>query len=272
MSRVIQRIQSDLNQGENYFVTRRSVRAGETYPPHWHDYFEFELVLEGRGTQIYNGTEYALERGTVSLMSYYDFHALHFQADTKLLKLQFNEQMLPKELNEFIFLSRNRFCCSLSEEETEEMIRWMELIEAESRDRRQFYDCMVRNAISSLMVTMLRRMAPQPSAAAPSLLQKAVAYVHGHFRENISLTQVAAACSVTPNYLGKRFSEWMGLSFSEYLNTVRLRHACNLLSGTDLSVREIARSSGYGSIEYFEYSFKRRLSCTPLAFRQNNPT
>ena len=269
MKQTIKWIQSNLNQGENYCVTRREVRAGHSVSPHWHDYFEFEIVLDGRGEQIYNGTRYALERGTVSLMSYYDFHALHFQSDTKLLKLQFNEQMLPKELNEFIFSSRNRFCFSLSEDELQEMIGWMELIEAESRDRLRFHDCMVRNAISTLVVILLRKISPLPTIATPSILQKAIAYAHTHFRENISLTQVASYCAVTQNYLGKRFSEWMGVSFSEYLNTVRLRYACSLLSSTDLHVREIAISSGYSSIEYFEYIFKKKLSCTPLEYRRS---
>jgi YesN/AraC family two-component response regulator len=268
MSRTIKRIQSNFHQGENYYVSRIEVCAGHSVPPHWHDYFEFEIILDGDGEQIYNGTRYALKRGTVSLMSYYDFHALQIQKELKILKLQFNEQMLSKELNEMLSFSQNRFCFSVSEEELQAMIGWMELIETEDRKRMRFSDCVVRNAISMLVVMLLRRISPLSSLAAPTLLQKAIAHIHTHFRENISLTQVAEYCSVTPNYLGKRFSEWMGTSFSDYLNTVRLRYACQLLSGTDLRVREIAIASGYSSVEHFEYIFKRKLSCTPLDFRK----
>lgn len=268
MNHTIKHIRSDLSGGENYCATQIEIKAGHTVSPHWHDYFEFELVLEGYGEQIYNGTRYVLERGTVSLLSYYDFHALRITDDLKLLKIQFNENMLPKDLSDFIFLSQNRFCCSLSEEETREVIRLMENIMDEDASRSQFYELMVRNAISTLMVMLLRRTSSLPAPAMPSLIQKTAAYAHTHFRENISLTQAAEACSVTPNYLGKRFTQWMGVSFSEYLNTVRLRHACNVLTGTDLSVKEIAFSSGYNSIEHFEYIFKRKLACTPTAFRR----
>lgn len=71
--------------------------------------------------------------------------------------------------------------------------------------------------------------------------------------------------SVTPNYLGMLFSKRMGVSFSDYLNTVRLRVACNLLAQTELSVKEIAFASGYNSFEHFEYTFKKTfLLTTPI--------
>jgi len=270
MSSTIKHIRADLPSGQHYCATRPKIAAGNVVSPHWHDYFEFELVLDGYGEQIYNGIRYELKRGTVSLLSYYDFHALRFFSDTKLLKIQFNETMLPVELSEGLFLSQNRFCCSLSEEEMGEVIRLMEQIQREDADRSQFYELMVRNAIVSLMVMLLRKTSSTASPAMPSLIQRAVAYVHTRFREDVSLAQAAEACAVTPNYLGKRFTQWMGVSFSDYLNTVRLRHACNLLTGTELPVKEIAFASGYNSVEHFEYSFKKKLNCSPLSFRRQS--
>ena len=269
MNSTIKHIRSDLPSGQHYCATRPEITEGTVVSPHWHDYFELEVVLDGSGEQIYNGARYELKRGTVSLLSYYDFHALRFFSDTKLLKIQFNETMLPKELSDRLFLSQNRFCCALSEEETGEVIRLMEQIRREDAVRSQFYELMVRNAIASLTVMLLRKTASTSSPAMPSLIQRAVAYVHTRFREDVSLTQAAEACAVTPNYLGKRFAQWMGVSFSDYLNTVRLRHACHLLTGTDLSVKEIAFSSGYHSVEHFEYRFKKTLNCTPMAFRRS---
>jgi AraC-like DNA-binding protein len=146
----------------------------------------------------------------------------------------------------------------------------IELIMREDRERSQFYELVVRNAIATLVVILLRKAALLPLPATPSLLQKTAAYAHGRFRENISLSQIAEELSVTPNYLGKRFSQWMGVSFSDYLNTVRLRHACHLLAGTELSVKEIAFSSGYNSIEHFEYSFKKKMTCSPTVFRRQS--
>jgi YesN/AraC family two-component response regulator len=73
---------------------------------------------------------------------------------------------------------------------------------------------------------------------------------------------------VTPNYLGVQFTKKMGISFSDYLNTMRLRYACNLLDSTDLAVKEIAFASGYNSVEHFGYTFKKILGDSPLNYKK----
>ncbi len=268
MNTKIKRIRSEFPEGMNFRTERKEIRAGDYFPPHWHDYFEFEIVLDGQGEHIYNHCHDHLDRGSAYLMSYYDFHELRAKTDMVLLKIQLNEKMLPEELARFIALSGNRFSCLLNEEETDEIVRILREIDEEKRERFPFYERMLRSLISLLIIKFLRHIPPLPEQTIPDLVQQAVAYVHIHFREALSLTQLAEHCAVTPNYLGMRFSRWMGVSFSDYVNTVRLRYACDLLAGTDLSVKEIAFSSGYHSVEHFEYIFKRKLSCTPLAFRR----
>ncbi len=268
MTQQIKRAISELPHGKNYYIERRSIRAGTYFAPHWHDYFEFEIILEGEGEHIYNHECYTLKRGDAYLMSYYDFHELRAKTDILLLKIQFDEQLLPKELNDFIFLSKNRFCCSCSSEDTAAIISMMELVEQEELEHQLFRELIIRNLLTSVIVRFLRNVESIQQPSLPGLLQKAVVYIHNHFREDLSLPMLAEHCAVTPNYLGTLFSKWMETSFSDYLNTVRLRHACNLLSSTVLPIKEIAFASGYHSVEHFEYIFKKNLSCTPTAFRK----
>ena len=101
------------------------------------------------------------------------------------------------------------------------------------------------------------------------LVQKAMAYIHSNFRFDISLEQMAKDLSVSVNYMGAVFKKWVGVSFNEYLNTVRLKNACNMLETTDLSVKEIAFASGYKSVEYFLYRFKNNLKTTPTAYKKD---
>lgn len=268
MSNKIRRVQSDLPLGANYYIERRQVKAGEHFSPHWHDYFEFEIVAQGTGEHIYNNTRYSLQRGSAYLMSYYDFHELTAKSDMLLLKIQFNEHMLPQELNDFIFLSRSRFSVALDGNTANNIFGKFDLLEQEYKKRLPFSDIIIKSTISEIIIEAIRCAPSIPDTSFPSLLQKAVAYIQNHFREDIPLSELAEKFSVTPNYLGMLFTKRMGISFSDYLNTVRLRGACNLLAQTELSVKEIALSSGYNSFEHFEYTFKKKLSCTPLEFRR----
>lgn len=74
------------------------------------------------------------------------------------------------------------------------------------------------------------------------------------------------------NYIGKLFKNQMKCSFNEYVNTLRLKHACSLLHSSNMTIKEIADASGYSSIEYFMYSFKKKMMMTPSEYRNQKIT
>ena len=269
MAKRIDRIESQLKQNKNYFVQKYSISAGSYFAPHWHDYFELEIVLYGSGEHIYNNKKYYLDRGSTYLMSYYDFHEFKATSDMQIIKIQFNEHILPDELVNFITLNNSRFCCGLGEAQILRAEKRFAEIEYEEKTDLIFNELMIKNLVSDIIIDIIRAAQGESNAVVPSLIQKAVGYIHNNFRHGLSLKKIADYCIVTPNYLGANFSRVMGVSFSDYLNTVRIRHACNLLTTTDLTVKEIAYSSGYNSVEHFAYTFKKKLCCTPLEYRKN---
>lgn len=66
----------------------------------------------------------------------------------------------------------------------------------------------------------------------------------------------------------KIFSE----SPKEYVQRMRLKHACSLLAGSKRSVGDIADECGFGSITYFHRVFLEKLHMTPLTFRKEQAT
>lgn len=207
------------------YVERRHVSL------HWHDYCEWEIVLTGRGEQVYNARRYPMRRGTAYLLTQDDMHALRGEEDMELLKIQFHEYALPDPVARMLVAHRSALFFSLGEEELHQMVSLWEQIERELTQRRPLYSLLVQGAVTAAVVPLLRRVEGQ-WAPLPGVLQQAIAEVHTRFREGLTLGEVAAHCAVTPNYLGRLFSRWMRVSFSDYLNTVRLRYACHLLRGT----------------------------------------
>ena len=65
-----------------------------------------------------------------------------------------------------------------------------------------------------------------------------------------------------------RFDKMMEDEEFEELPLQRMAAASQLLSGTDLSVTEIAERSGYSSIEHFSAAFHRQMGCSPRAYRK----
>ncbi len=93
-------------------------------------------------------------------------------------------------------------------------------------------------------------------------------YAGAHYRENLSLHDVAEKLSFNPAYLGRVFKRSEGITFSEYLNRIRVEKAKLLLESGRDRVFEIATAVGYQDESYFNRVFKRIEGITPSEFRE----
>ncbi|MCR2807011.1 response regulator [Paenibacillus soyae] len=100
------------------------------------------------------------------------------------------------------------------------------------------------------------------------LVQDIINDVKQRLHENITLKDVAEKYSFSPNYLGQIFKEEMGLGFSDYVSTLRMEKAGDLLMNTNLKVYEIAHLIGYRYLPYFSRQFKDYHGKTPLEYRR----
>lgn len=98
-------------------------------------------------------------------------------------------------------------------------------------------------------------------------LERVTEYVGQHYSEKLSITQVAAAIRLHPNYLMNIFKRGCGMSLWEYVIRLRVSHAQRLLITTDLKVLDIALESGFGSVSCFYEAFERYCGTTPKKYR-----
>lgn len=101
------------------------------------------------------------------------------------------------------------------------------------------------------------------------LIMEVLNIVHEKYPDKLNLTQVAKMVHVNPSYLSRKFSEEVGLPFSDYLNDYRLEMAKNLLlTYKDFSVSEIAMRTGFNSLHYFSTLFRKKVNMTPKQYRE----
>ena len=80
-----------------------------------------------------------------------------------------------------------------------------------------------------------------------SIVGMAVDYITEHFREGVTLRQVAADCHVNTSYLGQIFRKETGSAFTDYVNTLRIQEAGRLLADPTLKVYKSDRQIPHGS-------------------------
>ena len=104
--------------------------------------------------------------------------------------------------------------------------------------------------------------------AADSLAGRAMSYIEAHYDVSLPLETVAGALYVNKNYLSDVFSKSLGMTFTQYKNTVRIRHAKELIRKGGLSMTEIAQKTGFDSSSRFSKVFHQIEGISPQQYQQ----
>lgn len=110
---------------------------------------------------------------------------------------------------------------------------------------------------------------PRPTGEriAPWQLRAALAHMHAHLGDPVTLEDLAAIAGVSVFHFSRGFRNAVGEPPLRHLARLRITEACRLLAQTDRPVGAIARSVGYRSPQAFARAFERHCRCTPRAHR-----
>ena len=95
-------------------------------------------------------------------------------------------------------------------------------------------------------------------------------YIDQHFKESLTLDQLAEEAHVNKFYLSHAFKKEYGVSPINYMISRRLEESKYLLAETDLSLSQISQLLGFSSLSYFSQVFHRTQGLTPMEYRQQN--
>src|SRR5690625_3452319 len=101
-------------------------------------------------------------------------------------------------------------------------------------------------------------------------VKRAIDYINYRYMEDISLDSMVDYLRINKSYFCSIFKEETGLTFTQFLNQVRIEKSKNLLLETDKSILDIALSVGFNNQNYFNILFKRLTDITPLEFKRKN--
>lgn len=109
----------------------------------------------------------------------------------------------------------------------------------------------------------------ESDAQGVALVDRALAHLQRHYQDpTLSLRSVAGALRCNPQYLTTRFTQIVGEHMHTYLVTLRVSHACRLLMGADLSVKEIAYASGFSGSGRLASAFRGHVGASPSEYRR----
>ena len=101
-------------------------------------------------------------------------------------------------------------------------------------------------------------------------IRPAINYIDANYDKPIALAEIAKASHLSVSRLAHIFKEQMGITIIDYLTSVRIERAKQLLLATEQNCTEICFQIGYNNQSYFTRTFKELVGMTPRQFRVRN--
>lgn len=93
-------------------------------------------------------------------------------------------------------------------------------------------------------------------------------YIQEHYDEDLTLNDLAERFGFSYHYLSAYFAQRSDGTFIEYLNQIRIQHACELLNRKEYTISQVGAMSGYTNHSYFCKVFKKMTGKTPSEYRK----
>lgn len=260
--------------GEGIRSDYRSVH--EVVELHWHEFYEMYLIVEGKGTDLINGTLRPVGPGSFCLLTPADFHELRPEpgAPLALYNVIFGASSLDEALERLVFSQEGPYLVAFEGSELAAIQADFCRLHLEARDHRYGYQLMVRSALALILIDAARRYG-QPLVDGEAerngeylKVRRSLSYIQRHFREQLTLAQVASYSHLSSNYFSECFHRATGVTFQGYVRGLRLTFARSLLDLTDLPITSICHASGFGDLSHFERAFRRRFRMSPRDYQR----
>ena len=253
---------------------------------HRHSFIELSYIISGKGTEYINERKYELEKGIVSFILPNQFHSQASDTTDRLIfyRIQINYEAtfenpscgrliseLIFSINDFsdLYIKLNpenaqkaKFICDemcteyVNEDEYSELnmqIKLMELLILCTRSRRSADKKQAKNTSASSSI---------------SKFWQIITFLYSHYDEHISLSDLSGRFNLSAVYISSKFKKLFGQNLLSFLCDIRLRNACYLLASTDMSITDVALSSGFESYRNFLRVFESRMNCSPSEYRK----
>ncbi len=267
------KIFNEIRKYENDFPVWTGEYENIGFLPHWHKEIELIYVREGITTVNISGKNFHGKKGDLIIVNSGETHlSPATNANNTLNFILIDPSLIKSYLPE-------SSSCLLSAEAiekeglSEDLKALFPMVKKELAEKKSFYKNIVKAKIS-LLWFLLKRAFPeaeeenQKSKRSRMFLemQNVLIFLSEHFGEEIPLSVPAEMLNLSECHFSRLFKKTIGISYTEYLNMLRVENAVRLLRGSRESVINIALCSGFNNIRTFNRVFKSVTGRTPTEF------
>ena len=238
--------------------------------PHTHNHMELFYIVGGKGQFL---IEDQLHPVNVSNLVIINPNVTHTEVSLNAQPLEYI--VLGVEGIELVAGETSNGCSILDHFETMEVSSCLRNILREMELKNTGYQDICQAYMEILLIRLMRNIdlavSADPQMGTGNRQCAAVKrYIDIHFKEALTLEQLADEAHMNKFYLSHAFKKEYGVSPINYMTSRRIEESKYLLAETDLSLSQIAQLLGFSSLSYFSQVFRRTQEISPMEYRQNN--
>ena len=149
-----------LDSANSISVNRLFFQAGTNFTPHWHDYFEYEIIISGTARHIYNNQIYEIGRGDAYLMNYCDYHAFSTVTDVEIYNVNFNAKAINAELAGYLLSGVHKLQHCFYEDELCDIIKKLGKLGENIKSGEAFSSQLSSAILSELIIDIVQKSQP----------------------------------------------------------------------------------------------------------------
>jgi len=237
-------------------------RTGIDFAAHIHDDLELVYVKQGGGLAYCDGRQYSLKDGCFFLVFPNQIH--HYTNCPK---------------GEYIVLimkpSRLLYLNGFFEDGQPESAVYTGgeklafLLELALEEFQQAGDsCVLDGYLTAFLGKLLKHYTIEKTDLSRSCVLSILQYCAKNFRDNISVKDISEHLHISPSHISHIFNRRLHISFSDYINALRLNEAAKLLENYSFTVAQTASQAGFPTIRTFNRAFQKHYGMTPSVYRK----
>lgn len=236
------------------------------FPAHIHDDIELVYLKKGRGIAFCDGQKYILTRNSWFLVFPNQVHHYADFCDAESIVLIIKPSQLLRYNHFFIKGIPNNALCSFSDGEGRELAYLMET--ALKEHIRDGYSDIIAAYLTALFGKILSFYNIEKGSSSQDNVLRILQYCAMHYKDDITVDSVAESLSLSRSSVSHIFSTRISMNFCDYINSLRLRDAEELLMNKNYSITEVAYMSGFSTIRTFNRAFLKKHGVSPSEFRK----
>ena len=244
-----------------------TIRNNLSYGMHFHHQIELVYMLNGSGKAVVDGREYTLEKGDVLTVFPNQLHEYGDAENEEFFITIFRPEILPEFKDVFynmlpvnsVYKGGNDFLFDVVK-------KLPEVYHGNDVNRAYVYRGLLLAFFAKLFSDFELTKTKNGDL---SVVKSILSYCNENYRENINLEKISNHLHISKYYISHLLNDKLGISFNDYLNTLRIADATSLLELGGYDMSEIAEKCGFNTLRTFNRAFRAINGMSPSEYKKN---